>query len=120
MSDPYGAPRDNGTTQHGGIDLATGGKTGIDVLSQTNGKVIQIGASGFGPHSVTMQSPAGTYFTYGHLASNLVKVGDSIKAGTPLGEIGNLGNSTGIHVHIQASTASPWGPTSRMLGITFP
>ena len=103
VSSPYGAPRDNGTTMHTGSDLATAGVTGIDALSLTDGKVVQVGASGSGPHSVTVVTAKGTFFTYGHLASNYVNVGDSINAGARLGEIGNLGVSSGIHLHVQAS-----------------
>lgn len=120
VSDPYGAPRDGGTTMHGGIDLATGGRTGIISLSLTDGEAIRIGATGFGPHSVTILSPNGTYLTYGHFASNLVNLGNSVGAGTRLGKIGTMGNSTGTHVHIQATTVAPFGSTQRFLGISFP
>jgi RHS repeat-associated protein len=118
VSDPYGAPRDGGTTLHGGIDLATGGRTGIEALSLTSGTVVQIGAKGFGPNSVTVRAPDGVYLTYGHLASHDVNLGEKVSGGMPIGEIGTMGNSTGIHLHIQASTNSPWPPNSRMLGIS--
>jgi hypothetical protein len=60
----------------------------------------------------------GVYYTYGHLNSHDVNVGDMVFEGSVLGEIGTLGNSTGIHLHIQESLVSPWPPTSRMIGIT--
>lgn len=105
---------------HGGIDPATKGKTGIDALSLTDGKVFRIGSAGFGPHAVTIQSPLGTYFTYGNLASSYVTVGSQVVADTPIGEIGNLGDSTGIQVHIQASLVAPFPPSNKILGIKFP
>lgn len=119
LSDPYGAPRKNGA-MHGGIDLATNGKTGIDVLSLTDGVVYRVGATGFGPHSVTVLSQGGTYFTYGHLASNFVSLNSHVKIGEPLGEIGSLGISTGIHVHIQATRGAAFGPSRKFVGIEFP
>jgi murein DD-endopeptidase MepM/ murein hydrolase activator NlpD len=120
VSDPYGAPRDNGQTLHGVIDLSTSGLKGIEALSLTRGTVTQIGAAGFGPNSVTILSQDGIYFTYGHLATHDVNIGDIVIGGSRLGEIGTMGNSTGIHEHIQASTGSAWPPSSRMLGIHFP
>ena len=94
---------------HTGIDLAPGEPGSPDTnalaLSPTGGKVTQIGAVGFGPNSVTIQAPNGMYWTYGHLDYDSVKVGDAA-AGDPLGVIGTKGNSTGIHLHIQASTGS--------------
>ncbi|BAM86886.1 exported hypothetical protein [Bradyrhizobium oligotrophicum S58] len=116
MTDAYGAPRGNGTL-HPGLDFSTRGLTGIDALSIVDGKVIQIGSNGFGPYSVTIQANDGLFYTYGHLNNNYVKEGQRVEWGTPLGEIGNLGFSTGIHLHIQASAVAPFGVTSRMIGI---
>src|SRR3546814_21165157 len=50
----------------------------------------------------------GTYVAYAHLrrGSLLVGVGDRVQAGQPLGEVGNSGNSSEPHLHVQL-TDSP-------------
>lgn len=39
------------------------------------------------------------YYYFGHFASRLVKAGDSLKEGQPIGIIGMTGNATGVHTH---------------------
>lgn len=40
-------------------------------------------------------------YRYAHLESNVVNVGQHVDGGNYIGEMGNLGNSTGPHVHLQ-------------------
>ena len=39
--------------------------------------------------------------TYNHLGAVAVKVGQSVKAGDGIGKVGNNGNSTGCHLHLE-------------------
>lgn len=50
------------------------------------------------------------YFRYCHLdvGSVCVNVGDSVNTSTKIGVMGNTGNSTGTHLHLEASTEQSW------------
>lgn len=37
-----------------------------------------------------------------------IKVGDKVKAGTPIGQLGNSGDTTGPHVHVQLQDGPTW------------
>ena len=37
-----------------------------------------------------------------------VKVGDKVTTATKVGKMGNTGNSTGTHLHLEASTTQSW------------
>lgn len=37
-----------------------------------------------------------------------VQVGDRVTTATKLGKMGNTGNSTGTHLHLEASTSQAW------------
>jgi murein DD-endopeptidase MepM/ murein hydrolase activator NlpD len=43
---------------------------------------------------------------YAHLDSVLVTVGDAVTAGTPIGTLGNTGNSSGAHLHFEQRSGS--------------
>jgi murein DD-endopeptidase MepM/ murein hydrolase activator NlpD len=121
LTDDYFAERDGGTTYHGGLDIAPLQRDGFapQIFSQTYGTVIKIGATGFGPYSVTVQTPEGYFITYGHLGYNSVDDRDTVFPGEVIGGMGNEGNSTGIHLHYQVTTGAPFGWNSRFLGVHF-
>lgn len=52
----------------------------------------------------------GLYYRYCHMlhGSIQVKVGDKVTTATKLGRMGNTGNSTGTHLHLEASTTQSW------------
>ncbi|MBD7958094.1 M23 family metallopeptidase [Microbacterium sp. Sa4CUA7] len=57
-----------------------------------------------GNHVIVQDAAGGMFVALVHLrvASLRVGVGDTVRAGSPLGECGNSGNSTQPHVHVQA------------------
>jgi len=73
-----------------------------------------------GNHVVIAASPSGPYVLLAHLrrGSVHVRAGDSVSTGDPVGECGNSGNSTGPHVHVQASDSDDWA-TARAVPIAF-
>lgn len=68
------------------------------------GMIREFGGPGFivGNH-VTIRTDDGQYATVAHLqrGSVVVRVGDSVRAGSRIGKCGNSGNSTEPHVHAQ-------------------
>jgi murein DD-endopeptidase MepM/ murein hydrolase activator NlpD len=84
---------------HAGVDFA--GKDGSEVVSVASGVVTHAGKrSGYG-QMVEVNHGGGYVTRYGHHASLLVKVGDIVKKGQPIGTMGSSGRSTGPHVHFE-------------------
>jgi murein DD-endopeptidase MepM/ murein hydrolase activator NlpD len=94
-------PRSEYADSHAGypaLDLQVG--TGTPVYAIKGGTVSYIGgACGLG---VLVIAPDGDRYMYCHLNNRVVAPGTYVGAGTPLGESGSTGNSTGPHLHIEA------------------
>ena len=84
---------------HAGIDLAAA--EGIPYKSVHAGKVVQAGYEGGYGYAVTVRNDDGTEVIYAHSRRVVVKVGDVVKAGQTLGEVGATGASYGTHLHIE-------------------
>ncbi|PRX44041.1 peptidase M23-like protein [Prauserella shujinwangii] len=90
-------------TTHYGIDIAN--SVGTPIVAAADGTVIEAGsASGFGLW-VRVQLDDGTINVYGHVNSYSVSVGDRVKAGEQIAEMGNRGQSTGPHLHFEVWTS---------------
>jgi len=97
-------------TFHGGLDLVGEDKT---VLSVTDGYVAQSQivtdpsnrTSEWGNY-VAIVSQKGEIIYYCHLAKRLVSIGESVKAGQPIGIEGTTGRSTGSHLHFEVRTSN--------------
>jgi murein DD-endopeptidase MepM/ murein hydrolase activator NlpD len=84
---------------HQGIDLA--GPIGTPIYALTDGEVVEAGpASGFGLW-VVIRHGDGSKSVYGHVNRMFVDVGDRVRAGEEIAEIGNRGFSTGPHLHLE-------------------
>ncbi|GAA1877227.1 hypothetical protein GCM10009836_68300 [Pseudonocardia ailaonensis] len=84
---------------HYGIDLAA--PIGTPIFAFTDGVVEESGpASGFGMW-VVLKHPDGTHTVYGHINRSFVTVGQTVKAGEEIAEVGNRGQSTGPHLHFE-------------------
>ncbi len=85
---------------HTGIDLVE--PFGSPVYAADDGVVALVGSSssGYGNYVVIAHS-GGLDTLYGHLATSLVKVGDRVTQGQPVGMEGSTGNSTGAHLHFE-------------------
>ena len=57
-----------------------------------------------------LDNDTGTYYRYCHMlfGSITVNVGDSVDLNTKLGKMGNTGNSTGTHLHLEHSESQNW------------
>ncbi len=86
-------------TFHTGIDVSM--PPGSQVLATGTGTVVGSGwQPGYG-WCVLVQHSAGYNTLYAHLAEPIVKVGDPVESGTPVGLSGSSGNSTGPHLHYE-------------------
>jgi murein DD-endopeptidase MepM/ murein hydrolase activator NlpD len=85
---------------HTGVDLVA--PFGTPVLAADDGVVALVGSSssGYGNYVVIAHS-GGLDTLYGHLATTLVRVGQPVSQGQPVGLEGSTGNSTGAHVHFE-------------------
>lgn len=85
---------------HKGIDVKV--YIGDTIVSAFDGKVriVKYEAIGYGNY-IVIRHGNGLETIYGHLSKQLVKVGDVVKAGQPIGLGGNTGRSNGSHLHFE-------------------
>nr|WP_043660666.1 M23 family metallopeptidase [Nocardia thailandica] len=84
---------------HYGVDIADA--LGTPIRSAMGGTVIEAGpASGFGQW-VRVQQDDGTIAVYGHINEYYVQAGDRVSAGDVIAAVGNRGQSTGPHLHLE-------------------
>lgn len=97
---------------HSGLDITA--PHGTPVVSVAAGTVVSKNASGtaYGIH-VVVKHADGKYTLYAHLSASTVSVGQSVRAGQQVGNVGNTGNSSGPHLHFEVRTH----PTSFSSGI---
>ncbi|WP_245998648.1 M23 family metallopeptidase [Nocardia pseudobrasiliensis] len=89
---------------HYGVDFAD--PIGAPIHSIENGTVIDAGpASGFGLW-VRVKHDDGTTAVYGHVNDILTHVGQRVNAGDVIATVGNRGDSTGPHLHLEI-----WDPS---------
>jgi murein DD-endopeptidase MepM/ murein hydrolase activator NlpD len=94
-SDPFlGRP-----AMHTGLDFRAA--TGDPVRVTANGKVVSAGWSGGYGRMVEVDHGNGLSTRYGHLSQINVKVGETVKIGQVIGEVGSTGRSTGPHLHYE-------------------
>ncbi len=102
MSSTFGNRRDpfsGGRAFHAGIDYPK--PAGTLVLSAGYGKVTFAGErSGYGK-LVEIAHGNGLVTRYGHLSAYLVKKGQVVETGMPIGKVGSTGRSTGPHLHFE-------------------
>jgi len=84
---------------HNGTDFAAA--MGTPIRSVSNGTVIEAGpASGFGLW-VRVAQEDGTTAVYGHVDEIRSFVGQRVRAGDVIATVGNRGQSTGPHLHLE-------------------
>lgn len=85
---------------HTGIDLVE--PFGSPIYAADDGVVALVGSSGSGYGTYVVIAHSGGLDTlYGHLSTALVKVGQLVSQGQPIGLEGSSGNSTGAHLHFE-------------------
>ncbi|WP_081923884.1 M23 family metallopeptidase [Pseudonocardia halophobica] len=89
---------------HYGLDIAN--QIGTPIFAVADGTVVEAGpASGFGLW-VRVRHSDGTISVYGHIDRSLVRAGQQVRAGDRIALMGNRGQSTGPHLHLEI-----WSPS---------
>jgi murein DD-endopeptidase MepM/ murein hydrolase activator NlpD len=98
---PYGSRRTygdgGGLSVHEGEDLAA--DAGTPVYAPADATVVLAEPLFVRGNAVVLDHGEGVLTGYWHLQKFVVKVGDKIKAGQQIGEVGSTGLSTGPHLH---------------------
>jgi murein DD-endopeptidase MepM/ murein hydrolase activator NlpD len=96
----FGAERDGGRRAHRGVDIFA--PRGTTALAATDGWIVRVETTKVGGNVVWMRPLFGDMrLYYAHLDSQLVEAGQLVRAGDPIGTIGNTGNAitTPPHLH---------------------
>ncbi len=102
VTSAFGWRRDPFTNQmkfHQGVDLRAA--YGQEVQAAGAGKVVFSGDQGAYGTSVVVEHEDGTRTRYAHLSAALVRKGDQVSAGEPVGRAGKSGRATGTHLHFE-------------------
>lgn len=84
---------------HNGLDI--GATYGSEIIAAQGGTIIYASwEEGYG-NLIEIQHAGGLSSYYGHCSLINVKVGQIVKKGQKIGNIGSTGNSTGPHVHFE-------------------
>ncbi len=84
---------------HEGLDIAA--NTGTPVVAPADGIVARVEYSSTYGNTVVIDHGYGYQTLYAHNSRNLVKVGQRIKRGERIAQVGNTGVSTGPHLHYE-------------------
>jgi murein DD-endopeptidase MepM/ murein hydrolase activator NlpD len=84
---------------HAGLDFVAA--TGTEVRAAGEGTIVSADWSGGYGQLVEIRHARGVTTRYGHLSAILVRPGERVAAGTPIGLVGSTGRSTGPHLHYE-------------------
>ncbi|MGW3376080.1 M23 family metallopeptidase [Streptomyces hydrogenans] len=84
---------------HWGVDITN--RAGTPITAGRSGKVVFSGLSGGYGQLVKIAGANGTTTYYAHLSRRTVSVGASVLSSTKIGEMGQTGNATGPHLHLE-------------------
>ena len=102
VTSAFGWRRDPFTNKmkfHQGVDLRAA--YGQEVQAASKGIVVFSGDQGGYGTSVVVEHADGTRTRYAHLSATLVRKGDQVGAGEPVGRAGRSGRATGTHLHFE-------------------
>ena len=95
----------SGLNLHKGLDLYKSGSN-VSVKSMSSGTVQEVGTDQYMGNYVIVKHSDSVYVRYQHLDSTDVTKGETLTTGQKIGVMGDSGVSSGVHLHISASTTS--------------
>ena len=110
---PRRSPGGIGSTNHKGIDI--GASRGSAIVATLNGKVIQCGYNRARGYYIMLDHGGGiiTVYQHGLEGSTKVSIGQTVKQGQTIMNVGMTGYSTGYHLHFEVwKNGTPVNPTS--------
>ena len=99
ISSRYGAVSSIRSSSHTGLDIAASIGTPIKVVA--DGTVTSATYSGSYGYLVKVDHGNGVETWYAHTSKMYVTAGQDVKAGDVIAAVGNTGNSTGPHLHLE-------------------
>jgi len=117
LTSPFGARNDpiNALSGvHEGVDL--GAPEGTPVLATGDGTVVSAGWGDRYGNLIEIDHGMGIHTRYAHLSKILIKAGDKVLRGKPIGLLGETGRTTGPHLHYEVRVDDD--PTNPMKFIT--
>lgn len=103
---------------HTGIDLAAGGdSTGKTIVAFSKGVVTYSGVKGGYGNCIIIDHGGGMTTLYGHMLQPGIAAGTQVQPGTPIGLVGDTGNSNGAHLHFEVRlNDTPVDPLPYVIG----
>lgn len=90
---------DKGKHKHLGIDFVA--KKGTQIKAVFDGVVVSSKFGSLYGNYVVIRNNEGMEILYAHNSENLVKEGETVRAGQVVALVGNTGRSTGYHCHLE-------------------
>ena len=84
---------------HTGLDFSAG--TGTPIRAVLGGRVVSSGWGGAYGQLTKIEARPGLQFWYAHQSARRVRVGQVVKTGQVIGRVGQTGNTTGAHLHLE-------------------
>lgn len=89
--------------RHQGVDLLA--DCGTPLVAITAGTITMRGSSGAAGRHLGITAADGTEWLYMHLRDVVPHTGDAVAAATPVGTVGDTGNATACHLHLELRPA---------------
>jgi len=95
----FGAASSRRVSRHTGLDIAA--STGTPIKAAAGGTVTFSGYKGSYGYMVVINHGNGVETYYGHCSKLYVSAGQQVSQGQKIAAVGNTGNSTGPHLHLE-------------------
>ena len=95
----FGAVSSRRVSRHTGLDIAA--PTGTAIKAAAGGTVTFSGYKGSYGYMVVINHGNGVETYYGHCSKLYAKLGQTVSQGQVIAAVGNTGNSTGPHLHLE-------------------